>query len=342
MIPKIRISVTNRCQMKCVYCGGEEALMENFGPKRGTIYTQDLLEIIRCGLEAGFFKKVHFTGGEPLLRPDLINLIDSTVKMGGEVELNTNGLSLTERRVKLLKKAGCSLLKISLDCVTRKEFYSVTGFDGFEKVIKSIDIASKIMPVRVNCVVMQQNVGKIVSLIDLMNRLRVPRIHLLDLTYYPLPSFKTFWEEEFVYLSREVQPFFENKIGKKFKEMQIFGCSFFELPSKNKGTIIVLKEADPTMRCPSICSSCQNYCHEGVFTLRLSTGGYLNICPIENTLGVDALAAFEKGTLVKEYEKFSEIFDETERVNSFPTFLSRNNLKLKGRGELGENMLSSF
>lgn len=342
MIPKIRISVTDRCQMKCIYCGGEEALMENFGPKRRTIYTQDLLEIIRYGLEVGFFKKVHFTGGEPLLRPDLINLIDSTVKMGGEVELNTNGLSLTERRVKLLKKAGCSLLKISLDCVNRKEFYSITGFDGFERVIKSIDIASKIMPVRVNCVVMQQSVERTMSLINLMNKLKVPRIHLLDLTYYPFPGFKTFWEEEFVYLSKEVQPFLEKKIGKKFKEMQIFGCSFYELPSKNKETTIVLKEANDTMRSPSICSFCQNYCHEGVFTLRLSTGGYLNICPFKNDLGVDALAALEKGTLIKEYEKFSEIFDETEQVNSFPTFLSRNNLRLKRRGELSENMLSSF
>ncbi|MBD3208217.1 MAG: radical SAM protein [Candidatus Nealsonbacteria bacterium] len=342
MIPKIRISVSDRCQMKCVYCGGEGALMENFGPKRETLCAEDLLKIIRCGLEARFFKKVHFTGGEPLLRPDLISLIGSTVKMGGEVELNTNGLALTERRVRLLKKAGCSLLKVSLDCATRKEFYSITGFDGFEKVIKSIDIASKIMPVRVNCVVMQQNLRKIVPLIDLMNKLKVPRIHLLDLTYYPFPGSKTFWEEEFVYLSREVQSFFEKKIGKKFKEMQIFGCYFSELLSKNEGTIIVLKEANPTMRSPSICSPCQNYCHEGVFTLRLSTGGYLNICPFENNLGVDALSALKKGILIKEYEKFSEIFDETEQVNSFPTFLNRNNLKLKERGELDENMLSSF
>lgn len=331
ILPKIQVSVSDRCQMKCVYCG-REGTMESFSPKRREVSTGTLLKIIRCGIKAGL-KDVHFTGGEPLLRPDLIELIEYSVELGARVEVNTNGLLLNETKVELLKEVGCSLLKISLDSVDKQKFHSITGIDNFEKVLKEIKIANQIMPVRINCVVMQSNIDIIMQMINLMNGIGILRVHFLDFTYYPLEGYKNFWQKEFVYLTREVQPSIEEKTRSKFKELSIFGCSFHVLSCVAKGTTVVLKEANPTMRSPSHCSYCQNYCHEGVFTLRLSAGGYLNICPVVNALGIDAVVALKKGRLADEYQKFLRIFDEAEQVNSFPIFLKRNKLKLRNESE---------
>lgn len=325
----MRISVSDKCQMSCIYCKGEKGLMENFGPQREMVSTYGLLEIIRIGVESGL-KDVHFTGGEPFLRSDFFDLVKSTVALGAKVEVNTNGLLLTEEKARLLKEAGCSILKISLDTTEKEKFTSLTGINAIEKVIEGIKIVSPIIPVRVNCVVIRSNLNDIISLIDLMDKIGVQKIHFLDLTYYPFEGGKEFWEREFVDLTKEVKPLIEEKTKNKFGEMPIYGCNFSALSSKSKRTVIVLKEANCSMRSPLHCSCCQNYCHEGMFTLRLSAGGYLNICPEVNGLGIDAIAALKKGRLAEEYKRFSGIFDDTEQVkNSFSIFLERNKLKMR-------------
>ena len=170
----------------------------------------------------------------------------------------------------------------------------------------------------------------IIPLIELMDEIGVPRIHFLDLTYYPFKGGRKFWEREFVDLTKEVKPLIEEKTGSKFGEMPIFGCNFSALPSNSKRTVIVMKEANYSMRSPLHCSCCQNYCHEGMFTLRLSAGGYLNICPQANGLGIDAVAALKKGKLAEEFKRFSKIFDSTEQAkDSFLVFLGRNKLKMR-------------
>ncbi len=339
MLPKMRVSVSNKCQMSCIYCKGEKGLMENFGPQREIISTYGLIEIIRIGIESSL-KDVHFTGGEPFLRPDFFGLVRSIVELGAKVEINTNGLLLTEEKAKLLKEAGCSLLKISLDTIGEEKFASFTGINALKRVIDGIRAVNSIIPVRINCVVTRSNIDDIIPLIDLMNDIGIPRIHFLDLTYYPFVSGKQFWEKEFVDLTKEVKPLIEAKTNNKFGEVPIFGCNFSALASKSKGTVVVLKEANCSMRSPLHCSCCQSYCHEGMFTLRLSAGGYLNICPETNGLGIDAIAALKKGRLAEEYKRFSRIFDSTEQVkNSFPIFLERNKLKTK-EGDKIENMLS--
>lgn len=339
MLPKMQVSVTEKCQMKCIYCDGWKKAMRNFNQGRKVLSVYDILEIIRCGIEAGL-REVHFTGGEPFLRDDLIRLVKATTEMGVKVEVNTNGLLITEENVKLLKQAGCSLFKISLDTTSKQKYKAIRGVDAVKKIIDGIKIANQIIPVRVNCVVMRSNLDTIIPLIDFMNEIGVPRIHLLDLTYYPFKGGRNFWQKEFVYLAKEILPIIEKKTREKFTEIPIFGCSFYALSSGLGKITIVLKEANPTMRSLLHCSCCQDYCHEGMFTLRLSAGGYLNICPVVNGLGIDAVAALKKGRLLEEYERFSRIFDETEQVDSFPIFLKRNRLTFKNKGgEKSEDML---
>ena len=322
MLPKMQVSLTERCQMKCIYCNGWKKAMRSFDQGKEEIATETLMEIIRCGVEAGL-EKVNFTGGEPFLRKDLVDVVRMTAETGAIVEVNTNGLLISPENVTELRDAGCKLLKISLDTPGRKEFEMIQGIDAYEKIISGIKIAKDILPVRVNCVAMRSNLEMIYPLIQLMDKIGVPRISLLDLTYYPFSDGNRFWRNEFVPLMKVVKPMLEEKVQSKFAHLPIYGCSFNELRVGN--TAVVIKEANPTMRAEH-CANCLSYCHEGIYALRLSPAGYLNICPSVNNIGVDAIACLRHGKLPSEYERFSQIFGEAQLTESFPIFMEKNRL----------------
>ena len=333
MFTKVRVAVTRQCEMSCIYCPrGPDINMENFdGMQEYCMTTEEIIGIIRVLASQGL-KEVHFTGGEPLRRPDLVNLIRQTVETGSHVELNTNGLGLNGDKLVQLKAAGLWDIKISLDVPNRGAFLAFTGLDAFEKVVAGIKAAVSVMPVRLNCVVLHYNVDSLIPLIKMANELGVQKIHLLDLTFYPCVGGKVFWEREFVYLTKEVMAPLELEFGTKFKPMPVFGCAFYEMESMAGGTVVVLKEAQPTMRSESRCGQCTGYCHEGVFTLRLSAGGYLNFCPCMNESGINALRLWREGKLAESLKNFSDAFDEAKPVDSFPVFLEKNKLCYKEGG----------
>ena len=290
---------------------------------------KEILGILSVLVSQGL-KDVHFTGGEPLRRADLVSLIRQTTQLGTHVELNTNGLGMTAKKALQFKEAGLDFIKISLDAPNRGAFLAFTGLDAFEKVVAGIKAAVSIMPVRLNCVVMRYNLNSLVPLIRMANELGVQKIHLLDLTYYPCVGGKEFWEREFVYLTKEVMAPLEQEFSNKFQLMPIYGCRFYEMESMPGGTVVVLKEAQPTMRAEDHCDQCPGYCHEGVFTLRLSAGGYLNFCPCMNKYGFNSLQLWREGKLAQALQEFSQIFDKARPVDSFSLFLEKNGLCYKG------------
>jgi molybdenum cofactor biosynthesis enzyme MoaA len=300
--------------------------MENYdGDEEYCMTSEEILGILQTLVSQGL-NEVHFTGGEPLKRKDLVDLIQKTTRLGAHVELNTNGLGITTNKVQQFKDAGLDFIKISLDAPNRGMFLAFTGLDAFEKVVAGIKTAISVMPVRLNCVVMRYNLNSLIPLIYMANDLGVQKIHLLDLTYYPCVGGKEFWNREFVYLTKEVMLPLEQEFRNKFQLMPIYGCRFYEMESIPGGTVVVLKEAQPTMRSESHCGQCSGYCHEGIFTLRLSAGGYLNFCPCMNAYGINALELWRKGKLADSLQELSKVFDKATPVNSFPVFLERNSL----------------
>lgn len=334
MLTKIRVSVSRTCEMNCVYCPhGSRVEMENYDAGNQYCMTTDeiigILKIMRrFGLE-----NVHLTGGEPLHREDLMKLIGLTTSLGMKVELNTNGVGLSAEMVKGLKESGAELLKISLDAHDRSSFLDFTGLDAFERVIEGIKRAATVIPVRLNCVVMKSNFDHIIPALEMCNEMKISQVHLLDLTYYPYVGGKAFWEKEFVYLTKDLVPILTSRFGGSFEKMPIYGCSFYRMATVPDGTTVILKEATPTMRIAH-CQSCEDYCHEGVFTLRLSAGGYLNFCPCDNKFGVDALDLYRRGLLDEAVVAYSKVFDSAFPTDSFETFLVRNNLTYSKGGGL--------
>jgi cyclic pyranopterin phosphate synthase len=152
-IESIRISVTQRCNLDCFYCHreGEEQ-------NRGEEMTPE--EIERTVKVAASFsiKKVKLTGGEPLVRKDVFDVIRKIRSTRGirEVSMTTNGVLLCEN-AKRLKDAGLSRVNVTLDTLDAEKFFRITGMDAFEDVVRGIKAAVKadLCPVKVNMVLLK-------------------------------------------------------------------------------------------------------------------------------------------------------------------------------------------
>ena len=165
-IDYIRISVTDRCNLRCVYCmpeEGVEALMH-----RDIITFDEIIRICRIFASQGL-KKVKITGGEPLVRRGVANLIKQIKDIDGieSVTITTNGVLLAEQYYNLVG-AGVDSITVSLDTVDRERFAQITRRDEFNNVINSIRYAQRENRVRlkINTVPMNSTKQDILSLVE--------------------------------------------------------------------------------------------------------------------------------------------------------------------------------
>ena len=156
-ITDLRISVTDRCNYKCVYCrtGNEGALY-------GDLPFADYLRMARVLVELGI-QKVRITGGEPLLRKGVIDFVRELAKLrttdGEELDiaLTTNGHLLADM-AQPLKDAGLRRVTVSMDAVDPDRFARITRVpDGYDNVLAGIRASRRVglWPVKVNCVLMR-------------------------------------------------------------------------------------------------------------------------------------------------------------------------------------------
>ena len=151
----VRIAVTEKCNLRCTYCMPEEGV--DF--KRGDqiLQADEIIRVIGALARMGI-KKVRFTGGEPLVRKDIVKLVDGAANIPGikAVHLTTNGI-LFSRYAKNLLAAGLTGVNISLDSLDADKFQRITRRTGVEKVLDSIRLALDLgFPrVKVNVVLMR-------------------------------------------------------------------------------------------------------------------------------------------------------------------------------------------
>ncbi|KAJ0062850.1 hypothetical protein NL108_008139, partial [Boleophthalmus pectinirostris] len=152
----LRISLTEKCNLRCkYYCMPEDGV--KLTPKAQLLSTAEILTIARLFVHEGV-DKIRLTGGEPLIRPDVVDIIAELRKLEGlkTIAVTTNGLNLA-RTLPRLKQAGLSHINISLDTLVPAKFEFIVRRKGFHKVMESIDKAIEMgyNPVKVNCVVMR-------------------------------------------------------------------------------------------------------------------------------------------------------------------------------------------
>ncbi|MFM0412062.1 GTP 3',8-cyclase MoaA [Paraburkholderia dipogonis] len=158
----LRISVTDRCNFRCVYCMPKEVFGKDYAflPRRELLSFEEIERIARVFVGLGV-EKIRLTGGEPLLRKDLEYLVERLATLrtphGEDVELTltTNG-SLLSRKAQLLRDAGLKRITVSLDSIDEAAFQRMNGV-GFPAafVLEGIDAAQRVglAPVKVNMVV---------------------------------------------------------------------------------------------------------------------------------------------------------------------------------------------
>ncbi len=151
---KLRISVTDRCNMRCVYCMPQKKF--SWYPKSEILSYEEIARLANIFVGLGV-EKVRLTGGEPLVRPEIENLICKLVKIEGikKISLTTNGL-LLGNEVDQLKRAGLRSVNVSLDTLVPDRFKSITNVDGLSQVKSSLKVAYDAgFEVKINTVVMK-------------------------------------------------------------------------------------------------------------------------------------------------------------------------------------------
>ncbi len=166
-IDYLRLSVTDRCNLRCVYCIPPGGIINK--PQQDILSFEEIIRLVKIFASLGA-SKIRLTGGEPLIRKGVVHLIDSLTSIEGigEVSLTTNGtlLSLYAHR---LKKAGVKRINISLDTLRRNRCKKITGSDSFYRVLEGIEKAKEagISPLKLNTVVMKGiNDDEIIDFID--------------------------------------------------------------------------------------------------------------------------------------------------------------------------------
>lgn len=154
-ITYLRISVTDKCNLRCVYCMPAEGLP--WLPKSDVLTYEEIIDIVRAAAAAGV-TSIRLTGGEPLVRRDLHRLVRGLAAIEGicDISLSTNGLLLVEQLHELVA-AGLNRVNVSLDTLREDRFFAIARRNGLDRVLNGIDavIDAGLAPVKINCVVMR-------------------------------------------------------------------------------------------------------------------------------------------------------------------------------------------
>lgn len=149
----LRLSVTDRCNLRCSYC--LPIVYGKFQPSENLLSDAEIVSLVKCFAREGF-RKIRITGGEPLVRPKLPQLIERIASVPGiqDISMTTNGMFL-RRYAQDLVNAGLKRVNISLDTLNEKKFKEVTGYGDLATVLDSIEAAldAGLTPVKINCVV---------------------------------------------------------------------------------------------------------------------------------------------------------------------------------------------
>ena len=154
-ITYLRISVTDRCNLRCVYCMPEAGLP--WIDKHEILSFEEIERVVRAAAQIGV-RSIRLTGGEPLIRRDLVRLVEKIAAVPGidDIALSTNGMMLPEL-AQPLRDTGLTRANISLDTLREDRFFAIARRPGLDRVLAGIDaaIAAGLGPIKLNCVVMR-------------------------------------------------------------------------------------------------------------------------------------------------------------------------------------------
>jgi cyclic pyranopterin phosphate synthase len=173
-IEYLRVSVTDKCNLRCVYCMPEGGLP--WLQRDEILSYEEIAHIVEAAAALGV-RAIRLTGGEPLLRRNLHRLVEMIARIPAidDIALSTNGL-LLEEQIDALASAGLRRVNISLDTLRADRFASIARRPGLDRVLRAVDaaIAYGLVPVKINCVVMRgRNDDEVAAFAEYSRRLPI-------------------------------------------------------------------------------------------------------------------------------------------------------------------------
>ena len=205
----LRISVTDRCNIRCFYCMPEEGV--KFQAHEQILRFEEIERFVRIAASLGV-RKLRITGGEPLLRRDLPNLIRMLGAVDGiqDLALTTNGVLLAEQG-QALYDAGLRRINVHLDTLDRARFQQITRRDDFDKVMAGIDAAQRIgYRVKINAVAVKGLVEP--DIVPLARFGRERDIEIRYIEFMPLDA-QGLWRNKRVLTADEMIAMITTEIG---------------------------------------------------------------------------------------------------------------------------------
>lgn len=257
----LRVSVTDRCNLRCLYCAPRGPI--EFGESSTLLSFEEITRVVTIGAAMGI-SKIRLTGGEPLVRRGVVELVERLARVEGirEVAMTTNG-TLLGRLAGPLKKAGLTRLNISLDTMSPERFRQITGNGNLSSVLEGIDaaLAAGFSPLKLNVVVLRGvNDGEMGSLVDFAVS-RGAIVRFIELMPFAVgPEWKRYYlprEEMLAQLAHLVDPVLLNPEGSD-------PAAYYRLKDR-RGVVGLIS--------PVSCSFCAR-CNR----LRLTADGFLRPC----------------------------------------------------------------
>ncbi len=206
----LRVSVTDRCNMRCFYCMPEHQV--EFVPREEILSFEEIERFVRVAARLGI-RKVRITGGEPLVRKDLPELVArmTAIREIQDLGLTTNGVLLPELAGPLYE-AGLRRINIHLDTLDRERFLEINRRDELERVLEGIALCRRLgyRPIKINVVAVKGLTGP-----DLVPMARFGRAQGLEIRYIefmPLDA-QGLWERDRVLLAEDILALLTREVG---------------------------------------------------------------------------------------------------------------------------------
>ncbi len=286
-VKSIRVSVTERCNLACFYCHREG----EWHIHREEMSPEEIERILKIARELDI-RKVKFTGGEPLVREDFVDIVARAAKyMDKDISLTTNG-TLLKNFAEDLKKVGVRRVNVSLDTLDRRKYERITGRDSLNDVIDGVYAAMNagMIPVKLNVVVLRginddelenmiyfsADTGAILQLIELEVPLERENSEFFKKYHVDLSDFER-------YIS---------KMAEKVEYNELHRRKRYSLKINDKRATV---EFVRSMHNTSFCMNCTR--------IRLTSDGKLKPCLLRNDNLVDLLTPLRKGASDDELKK---------------------------------------
>lgn len=276
----LRISLTDLCNLRCQYCMPKEGISKI---DHGEILRLEEIEKMAAEFVALGISKIRITGGEPLVRKGILNLVENIGKLGlKDFTMTTNGL-LLKKYAKDLKNAGLNRVNISLDTLDEKKYKDITRGGSIKKVLEGIEEAKKVglIPIKLNVVLIggfNEN-----EIEDFVNLTKNEKIDVRFIELMPIGEAKDWSLDKFIPNStvlervQDLKPIKRDDISSP--------ANYYKLP-EGKGKVGLIN--------PITCKFCEN-CNR----IRLTSNGMLKLC-LHSDEEIDLKEPLRNGVDIKE------------------------------------------